>query len=193
MTVLEELTRLSSETPVPLRVAIGASGALLALAGARIYKVALFGSVFLAVAVATAVGLLWGAAWLPALARPEVVGLGALVAGVAAAGAARLAHRIALVAAGGVAGVAFGAGLGELLATPAAVWAPLAGGLVGAILFPFTFRSLLKFLTPAVGALAVAFAAGRPTELWILGAVWLVGSLVQLGFLAGSKEAAAGD
>ena len=65
-------------------------------------------------AAAVGTGLAWGGTFLPALARPEVLALGALLAGVAVAGVVRLAHKIGLLAVGGVAGVALGAGVAEL-------------------------------------------------------------------------------
>jgi hypothetical protein len=177
----EELARLASELPLVVRVVIGLLGGVLLVAGARVYRFALFGSVFALAAIGAALGLAWGGAWVAALARPEVVALGALVAGVAAAGVANLAHRIGLLAVGGVAGLAVGAGVGDLAGGAAATWGPLVGVLAGAAVFPFVFQTLLKVVTPIVGAVAIVFATGHPERLWLLVGLSVLGVLVQVG------------
>lgn len=180
---LSGLAALSLESPMGLRILVGAVGGLLLIAGARVYKAGLFGSCFAAGAVGAAVGLAYSATWVDALGRPEVIGLGALVAGVAVAGVAALAHRVALLAVGGVAGIVLGAGVGDLIGGAGLVAGPAIGALVGALLFPWVFEWLLKLVTPAVGAVCIAWAVGRPDTLWLVLVLWLVGALVQVGLL----------
>lgn len=174
------LTELTAQSPWLLRVVVGLVGFVLLVAGARVYRVALLGSAFALGAVATAVGLAWAGQQVVALARPEIIGVGALVAGLACAGGASLAHRVALLAIGAIAGLGVGAGVGDLVGGAALLWAPLAGAVLGALMFPWVFPALLKVLTPAVGAVCLAWAAGKPDTLWLIGALWAFGAVVQL-------------
>lgn len=183
----EDLAALAAEAPIPLRVLVGAIGALLLVAGARVYRTALFGSAFALGAVGAGLALAWAGTVVVALARPEVLALGAILAGVAVAGVVKLAHRIGLIAVGGVAGVALGAGVGDLVGGGAVLWGPVAGALVGALAFPFLFQTLLKFLTPFVGAVCITYAAGRPDQLWLLGLLWGVGIVIQVGLVRTRK------
>lgn len=188
---LSRLAELTAASPMALRVLVGAVGAVLLLAGARVYKVALFGSCFALGALGAAVGLAWLGTQVAALARPEIIGLGALIGGVAVAGVASLAHRIALIAVGGIVGISLGAGIGDLLGGQALFVAPGAGALLGAVSFPWVFPWVLKLLTPAVGAVCVAWAVGRPDTLWLVAVLWLVGAVVQLGLVRSRPSAIA--
>lgn len=190
---LSGLAALAAESPMGLRILVGAVGGLLLIAGARVYKAGLFGSCFAAGAVGAAAALAFGATWVAALGRPEVIGLGALVSGVAVAGVAALAHRVALLAVGGVAGIVVGAGIGDLFGGAGLVAGPAVGALLGALLFPWVFEWLLKLLTPAVGAVCVAWAAGRPDTLWLVVLLWAVGALVQVGLLRSRAKPIATD
>lgn len=188
MTGPEEIARLASEAPLPLRVLVGGIGTVLLLFGARVYRLALFGSVFVLAAVGAGLALAWGGTHVAALGRPEILALGSIVAGAAAAGVAKMAHRVGLLAVGGVAGLALGAGIGDLVGGGAALWAPVAGVVLGAAIFPFVFQSLLKFITPLVGAVAIVFASGRPERLWLLGLLTGVGIVVQVGLLPKRRQ-----
>lgn len=188
-----DVAQLANDAPIALRVGIGALGSVILVAGARLYKLALFGGAFAIGAVAAALGLVWGGAWVPALLRPEVVGLGALFAGALTAGTVRLAHRLGLLAIGGLTGLAAGAAVGGFLAGPAVLWGPLAGGVVGALVFPWLYEALLRFLTPFVGAVCIAYASGRPDQLWLLGVLWGFGVLVQVGLFRSRGEESDGD
>ena len=52
--------------------------------------------------------------------------------------------------------------------------------LLGALVFPWVYDQLLKVLTPAVGAVLVAWAVGHPEHLALLGGLWFVGVVLQL-------------
>lgn len=189
MTGPEEIARLAAEAPIPLRVLLGAIGFVLLVAGARVYRLALFGSVFTLAAIGAGLALAWGGTQIAALNRPEILALGSILTGAAAAGVAKMAHRVGLLAVGGVAGLALGAGIGDLVGGGATLWAPVVGVLAGAAIFPFVFQSLLKFITPLVGAVAIVFASGHPERLWVLGLLTGIGIVVQVGLLPKRKPA----
>ena len=165
----------STLAPDALRLVIGGLGSLSLLFGARLYKPALFGSAFavgvvgvFAAASSLSVGAI-GA--LPLL-------ITALIAGAAVAIVAGIAHRVALIAIGAIAGAVAGLGIASVLVLP--FWVPLLGALIGALALPWGLHSVLKVVTPVVGATLIGWAAGwldRP--LWLAGLV-AVGLVVQL-------------
>jgi hypothetical protein len=59
-------------------------------------------------------------------------------------------------------------------------------GAVGAIGFPIVYERALPLLTSLLGALAIAWALGRQTDLWMLAILTVVGAMVQT-FLAGRR------
>lgn len=176
---LHALTELAADTPTWARVAIGGLGVVVALFGARLYHRALGVGAFVVGAAVGGVVPMLLAALAPPLANPVVVAIGALVGAVALLVVARAAHRVLVIGLGGVVGAAAGGAVAAATAA-AAWWAPLLGAAIGAIAMPFLFDLVLKLTTPAVGALLVAWAAGRPDAAWLLVGVWAVGALVQL-------------
>ncbi len=54
----------------------------------------------------------------------------------------------------------------------------------GAVGFPVVYKRALPLLTSLLGALAIAWAIGRETDLWMLGILTVVGAMIQT-FLAG--------
>jgi len=172
------------DVPWAVRVVVGVLGLVVLFWGARIYKPALVMASFGVGAVGGVAVLDALSAPLPVLDRPEVLIVGALVAGAAVAAIALAAHKVALLGVGAVSGVALAGGIGALF--PPGLfpwWGVLIGALVGAVAMPFLFPALLKIATPAVGAVLVAWALGRPAQLWVVGGLWLLGALFQLGFV----------
>jgi hypothetical protein len=53
-------------------------------------------------------------------------------------------------------------------------------GLVGVLLFPYLFKPLMRLVTAALGAVLLAWAAGLADDLLVMGALTLVGFLVQM-------------
>lgn len=59
-----------------------------------------------------------------------------------------------------------------------------AAAAVGAVGFPLIYKRALPLLTSLLGAMAIAWALGRETDLWLLGIVTVAGAMLQT-FLAG--------
>ena len=60
----------------------------------------------------------------------------------------------------------------------------VAAAAVGAVGFPLIYKRALPLLTSLLGAMAIAWALGRETDLWLLGIVTVAGAMLQT-FLAG--------
>lgn len=168
----------AADMPEPVRWFLGAVGLLLVLWGARLYKPALRLASFAAGGLATWVVLLSLTDRLPVLADPWVAGGACLIAGVLVAWAVSVAHRIALIGVGLLVGLTLGAAAAAAFAGGPA-WA-LGGAVVGALTLPWVFDVLLGPTTAFVGAVLVLWAFAMPTSLPWLGALTLVGTLVQL-------------
>lgn len=187
---LGALTQLTVESPVVLRAAVGAVGALMLVAGARVYRVALFGSCFAVGAVGGALAFAWGGTWLSPLGQPLVIGVGAVVMGAAVVGVAAMAHRVALLGVGAMLGVLVGAAAGSLAGAAGALPGAGLGALVGALAFPWVFPWVLRLASAGVGAVSLAWAFGRPDALGWIAALWAVGTLVQFGWIRDRKPTA---
>ena len=182
----ESIFEAASTAPGELRVLVGAMGLLLLLMGARVYHGALYGSAGL-IGLVLGAGAMVGAEQLvPGAATPVAMVVSAMVGGFFAMGLAKITHKTALLGVGAVVGGALGAAISaEWL--EGAWWGPIAGVLAGGAVFPWVFEFVLKLVTPAVGAVGVAWALQRPDEPWVLGIFWAVGAGVQLGFLRSSS------
>ncbi len=160
-------------TPLALRAALGLAGLLLLVAGARLYHLALYGSAFTLGASASG----WAMTWV--LAPPEIVLLGSLLTGIVTTIVVKTAHRLGLIAIGSLTGLALGASIaGQLGAAP--LLPSLGGSALGALLFPRFFPSLLKVLTPLIGALCLVHATGHADRLWLVALLWAGGAAIQL-------------
>ena len=172
------------ETGLGLRVVAGVVGTALAVAGARFYSFAVM-----------APGILLGA--VVGFALPDTVEdpLKAIVAvAVAVFGAlvCRFVERAAVASFGAV----LSGGLvyttwPHVMSTATPWWVAAIGALLGVFLFPRAFRALLKPLTAVLGALALGWALGLQDNLAVLGALAVVGTLVQFwSSRKGNKEKA---
>ncbi len=160
--------------PFGLRGLAGLVGILLALAGARFYKLAVLAPGLL---LGIAVGLLLPEtleAPLRAIIAVVVAGFGAVVCRFVEQAAVR---AFGAVVAGGLVYTAWPVVLDE----PSPWWAAAAGAALGLLLFPRAFQALLKPLTALLGALALAFALGQEHNPFVIGGVALLGAVVQLG------------
>lgn len=169
------------DAPEAMRWLVGACGLLLMVAGSRVYGWALFGSAAMLGSVGGAALMVLVGEWVPGAANAISLAIGGLVGGVLALGIVRAAHKAALVGVGGLLGAAVGSALATLLG--GAWWGPLAGVVVGAMAMPFVFPVLLKVVTPAIGAVGVAWAAQVPDNVWVIAGCWLAGTLIQLGLM----------
>jgi len=174
-----ELSDMASASPMIVRVFAGLIGGLILVAGARLYKPALLAAAFTAGGLLVVATLSTAGELVPSMATPGLLVAGALFGGISTAWTAHVAHRLALVLIGGLTGLTLTAALLALVSS-GPWWLPLVGGCVGAVALPWVYTSLLKFLTPAVGAVCIAWAVGMPETPWVLGGLWAFGAAVQL-------------
>ena len=179
------VSEFAGQSPLLIGVVVGLVGGILLVAGGRWYHRGIALAAFAVGAMATSAAMLWLAEVVASAGQPLVVMVGALVGGISVAAAARMAHRLALVLIGAVAGLVLGGSAVQWLAAPA--WVAGIGLLIGGLVAPFVYDRMLKIVTPAVGAVAIAWALGRPDSLILLAALWAFGAAVQL---AGQKRSA---
>lgn len=152
---------------------VGGLGVLLLVAGQRLYRLAI-----------VAPGLAAGAMVGLELTRHESTGLRLAAAAALALVAGFLLHkveRLAVAAAGAFLAVGATQALAPLVLHGPTPWFLLVGaGVLGLLLFPGLYRRLLLVITPAIGALCVAWAAGRPTDLLLIAGLTLGGIVIQL-------------
>ncbi len=166
------------------RLLAGAVGALLVLAGARLYRLAVMAPGFLLGIYATTYVLneLGGRVDTP-IRIGMVLGVGLL--------GAFLTSRIEQLA------VRLGGSLLVAAVTHAVlpmVWPHAPGfaapvvGFLGLFLFPALYQRLLPVITSAIGAIALAWAAGRPQDLLMMAGVTVIGVAIQLATSGKSKK-----
>ena len=158
------------------------TGIVLLCWGARVYRLLILAPGVLAgVYLAAVIGEI-GAM------RPAVV-VGITI-GLAVAGAL-LCHFVE-----GVALRVGGAGLAAALTAfawplvskvPAPWWAPVVGGVVGALVFPKLYQFLLRPATALVGAWSIAWAVKHEKDIWLIGGLAIAGTVVQF-WLGEGKE-----
>ncbi|MFH1463552.1 MAG: hypothetical protein ABIO70_04125 [Pseudomonadota bacterium] len=162
----------------------GLTGALLLLAGGRLYRLAV-----------VAPGLLGGVAlalMLPPDLGPIVISLAAVLLAAVGALICHFLERVAvhLVGAVAMAGLAQ-IGWPPLLHEPAPWWGLVLGGAIGLLFFPRIFKALLKVITALLGALVVTWSLdaldgpvtllGIDLQPWmIVTALFVVGLIAQL-------------
>jgi hypothetical protein len=156
-------------------------GVALLLFGARLYQIVVVGPGIVA-------GLALGSAIGPLL---HLGGVGtAVLTGALAIGGALLFSRIerfAVATAGAVLAAAVAADGWPLVAhAPAPWWAVVAAGALGAFVVPPLYRWLLRPLTALGGALVLAHALGRETNLPLVLGLAVVGAAAQFA-LDGTK------
>ena len=66
-------------------------------------------------------------------------------------------------------------------------WLKYAAGAVGAVGFPIVYRRALPLTTSLLGALAVAWALGRETDVWVIGILTVLGAMIQT-FISGQTK-----
>lgn len=175
---LSNLTELVAQAPLGVRLLVGAAGAAVLFLGARLYRPGLLLAAF-GVGAVGALGLLQVvSAWVPQALDPTTAIVGAVSAGLIGAVVAHLAHKLALVVIGALVGLTGGVVLAALILLP--WWIVPLGAALGAIVLPWVYPHLLKVLTPAVGAVIVAWAVGKPDAIWLLVLLWAVGAVFQV-------------
>ncbi len=167
-------------TPLGLQGVAILGGTLLCVAGAKLYKVAVFapGALLgLVLAEQATRGLDEGL-------RLGLTLLAAVVGGFLAGAVERLAVGVTGAVVGGWAGWV---GWLTVQGSEPDWWIPALGAGVGLIVFPLLFRTSLKLATPLLGALAIAWGLGRPDSLLLVAGITGVGLAVQLSTGAGKK------
>lgn len=166
------------------RLLAGAAGVLLLVAGARLYRVAVMAPGFLLGVFATA----WA---LDEYGRrvDELVRMGLLVAaGAVGAFVSSRVEQLAVRLCGSLLVAATTHAVLPLVWPKAPWFAAPAAGFLGLLLFPALYRRLLPLITAAVGAIALAWAASRETNLLLISGLTVLGAAVQLGTAGGKKS-----
>jgi uncharacterized membrane protein YeaQ/YmgE (transglycosylase-associated protein family) len=163
-------------------VPVGVLGVVLALAGARFYRLAI-------VAPGFALGVLAG---LQVPGGQETRLVAALALGIIGAAVLHLLERFAVR----VGGAFLTAGLAQVAAPlvtgqPNEWYIPVAGGVVGLFLFPSLYKKLLPVITAIMGGLCVAWSVGAGEDLRVVGSVAAIGVVVQLA--SGARGKGGGD
>jgi hypothetical protein len=173
LTTLEQTLSMVRGTPLEDPVAVvGVVGGALLVAGARLYRLALLTPGLVA-------GVLLGLQITDG-ASPEIRLIAALSLGIIGAGLIMLAERFAIAMGGAFLVGGLANTVTPLLLPGEDAWyVPVAGAVLGMMIFPTLFRKLLFILTSLGGALCVAWAMGRPQDLFLVGGLWLVGTVIQ--------------
>lgn len=180
---LAQFTELGLGSPRELRYMLGAVGAVLLLAGGRLY----YGAVKLSSFTAGVLFALFVAHRLELMdfipndfyEDPWIVPGASLVFGVLCAWLAVLAHRVALTVVGFVGGYALVYGIQGTFPELGESWWPLAGAGGGILLMPWVFEVFLPVFTSLIGAVTVLWALGTEPSMALLGTLWAGGTIVQ--------------
>ena len=174
------LSQTVADTPLLLRAVVGLLGVIVWVRGAAIYDFALRAGAFCGGAIGTVSLATLAAQQLSLPLTGTLIGVLGAVGGAVVMVTAVMAHRTAMLAVGVVLGAVGTVAAATLLVPVIPFWAPLAGAAVGALLFPLLYKQLLKVLTPAVGAVAIAWSAGLPEDPRLLLGLWVLGTLIQV-------------
>lgn len=169
------LAVLLDTSPIPSRWMAGALGAILVVAGAHFYRLAVIAPGFLLGTVA--------ARTLIALDDPAIIAVVVVGSGLLGALVFYYLERLALALIGAVVGAQLTAVLWPLVAGTAPWWGPLVGSFFGSLAFPKVFRSLLRPLTALIGAVLLASCFGQGHDLLVVGGLALVGVIFQSAVL----------
>ncbi len=162
------------------RVLCVVAGVLLIIAGGRLYRLMVVAPGFVA-------GVLLTTHYAPA--GNDVTKI-AIIVGVGLVGALvmHLMEQTALR----LVGVALMVGVAiavapEIFGRDVPWWLNYAAGAVGAVAFPILYERALPLITSALGSLAVAWALGRETDIWMIVILTGVGAAFQT-FIAGRSR-----
>ena len=173
MSALQGLLARTQGTPLEDPVFVmGVVGGALLVAGSRLYRLAL-------IAPGLAAGLLLGLE-ITTGASPEIRLVAALCLGIVGAGVLLLVERLAIALGGAFLVGGLANAITPLVLPGQDAWyVPVAGAVLGLMIFPKMFRSMLFLFTALGGALCIAWATGHPQDLPLIGGLWLVGTVIQ--------------
>ena len=179
---LEFLSELVGGSDGLIRLAVGAAGAAVGMAGARLYHVTLAVGGFL-------VGCLGTLALVGDSLDPRTaLGL-SLVIGVLLSALSGVVQLLGLAFLGGWVGASAAPVIWAAASTTVPEWAPWLGGAVGMALAPGLFKAALPVITSAAGALLVAWAGGLDAWWVVLGLFCLFSTIQQLASRRKGKKA----
>ncbi len=159
-------------SPADPHLWVGLVGLALALAGSRLYRLAIVGP---GVAVGAMAGLeLAGAVGF------ESRMVAAAVLGVLGGLLAHFLERLAIALGGALLCGGLANLVGAMFWTGELPWfIPAAGAVIGLLAFPSVYKRLLPLVTALMGALCTAWALGRPDDLRVVGFIAVLGLIVQ--------------
>lgn len=169
---VDAFLRMAEQTPFGARGASGLAGLLLLVAGGRLYRLAV-------ITPGVVAGFMLASA-LPGSVDAVVRVVATVVLGVLGGLLFHLGERLAVHAVGAIL-LAWLTWVAWSQVAPGAVpwWGPAAGALGGLLLFPRLFKIMVRWVTALLGALVIAWAVGHPRNAWVVGALFLVGVVVQ--------------
>jgi len=162
------------------RILCVVAGALLILAGGRLYRLMIVTPGFVA-------GVLLTTHYAPA--GSDMVKMGIIVAvGLVGALIMHLMEQTALRLIGVALMVGVATAVGpEAFGRNVPWWLNYAAGALGAVGFPILYQRALPIITSLLGALAVAWALGRETDVWMIGILTVLGAMIQT-FISGQTR-----
>jgi hypothetical protein len=167
------LVALADSTPLGVRGVAVVGGLLLLGWGSRFYR--------LAIAAPGAILGLVIAGRLLMGAEDTVFTVGAIAGAVVGALLTGFLEHLAVGLAGVIVGAFLVDSVGPMVLGEAAPWWGVAiGATAGLLVFPKLWKVALKVITPLLGAIAIAFAAGYPHHLLLIGGLTAVGAAFQL-------------
>lgn len=163
------------------RILVGALGLTLLVLGSRVYRIA--------VVTPGVLAGLWVAGQVTTGASSTVQYAAMIGLGLAGGILAFLLERFAVAVAGALIGGGLGDALGPLLLGDQMHWSvPAVAAIVGFLAVPYLYERLLPLLTAVLGALALAWAAGREQDLIFIALVAAAGLVLQLLLRRGERK-----
>jgi hypothetical protein len=181
---MTELADLALRSPVAVRVAVGMMGIVVLLAGARLYKPTMFTVAFAFGSLLTLFLMSGGA-----IEKITAVHLSAgLVGGLVGLGLCALVHALGLALLGGWGGATLAVAVIDVFPEIGVWWAPIVGAVLGAVFTSLLFKTMLKVVTPAIGAGLITWAIGFAANPWLLIGLWVFGTWCQFSMGRRSTE-----
>ena len=177
----EELTRaiqdpralavMLADAPLVSRWIAGALGAVIMVAGGKVYRLAVVTPGFV-------LGTMLGES-VTLTGDPTVATAMIVIAGLGGALLFHFLERIAIAVIGALVGAHATGAVWPLFAGTAPWWGVLAGSIVGSLAFPKFFRMLLLPITAIIGAVILASCFGHGQNILVIGGLALIGAIFQ--------------
>ncbi len=165
------LVAMLSEAPLASRWIAGALGAVIMVAGGKLYRVAVVTPGFV-------LGTMIGKA-LSIPGDPLVATVAIVVAGLGGALLFHFLERVAVAVLGAMVGANLAGFAWPIFAGPAPWWGILGASLLMSVFFPKIFRMLLLPITALLGATILAACFGQGSEILVIAGLALIGAIFQ--------------